>query len=1131
MARIKLKNTRYMNIALPLLVASLLIFFFSFAYNSVRIVSETNRNNFTYTIKVRDSLEKVDVIIERSEVNLNVLSDAIEETYDANKLYDKKYNEKYLNGLKGLTKSVLSNSPGVSGTWVHLNADINDGDCYLWYVNENGKIHDCKERLTKEGKALRALTPEDDPYYFTPIKLKKAYWSNLYTDPDTKVRMITLSKPVYKNGKLVCVIGTDISVEALQQALKNMQADFVGSEIFLLTHEKNLIVAQLSKNKTNKNINLSFLTAFKNEASKTENIVEYSDKGVSKTALMLDISCNHSIVLTFPNVVVFQGFDRLFKTIYFGLTILTILTIVALLNRIMMIKVNKRLENEILTQKTIINSTPSTITIKNREGVILDCNDNFLKMLGKTRDEVIGKTAYDLCNKEIADEIKNSDNTILTTRKTVIEEQKFINEKGEESFRRTHKIPLLDNKNEISGLLVTSDDITMLKQEQVFLKQAKESAETATAMKSNFLANMSHEIRTPLNGVVGFLQLLEDTDATELQKEFIMDATKASELLLNILNEILDFSKIEAGKLQIDNTSFDIRSAVEDVAIMATSSACAKGLDINSLICSDVPRKVFGDPGRFKQILNNLVGNAIKFTKEGEVVIYVKMISETDDSVVVSFKVRDTGMGISEDKLQSIFESFTQGDASTTRKFGGTGLGLAISQKLAELMEGNITVESKENEGSSFTLTIPFKKDTSKIQRINEAIRISNEENILNGIKILVVENNPTDLKIIHYYLNGANCIIHEAHSAEEALELTNKEDHNISVVLIDYKMQHTTETELSTLIKNGEHSKDIPLILYTSLAKRGDSIMAKEHSFSGYLTKPLKQKELIETIVLALKNKKNDDSRGLVTKHLIKEAEFDSKSKILVVEDCELNCKLILKILRNFGLPCDVAIDGQDAIKAFESGTYDLILMDCEMPILDGYEATKKIREIESEHTSQKRIPIIAMTANVLNTDREKCLEAGMNNYISKPLNINSLKILIGQYIEFTPALTDLDSESYKDGYTENVLDKIVEDLGLTKSEAAELFVQYLETLPQSIIEMASALENEDFENLKTMAHKLKGASANMRIQKMAQLSEKLEHEIAANDKASCQNTINDMKTFMRCLSEVSQPPANDDN
>lgn len=1102
---------------LPVFVFVLLLGILFFIMDSFAVVSETNANNLAYAVKTRDSLEEIDKIFDEAESNLDLLSQAIFISYDTSQIKNDDYNLKYIKSIDEASIDILRRAPIEDGIWFQLNTDLPfSNKINLWYRYKDGKI--INERTDRQ------LTPQDDPYYFEAIKAQKMVWAPVYTDTDTKVPMLSVVEPIYKNGVLIGVAGVDTSILNMQKALKNIKNQFKGSDVFLVDKNKNIIVSALNDESKILNYNYVFTGLYEQKAKNEHAMIQFIDDGQSKTAIMLAVSEIYNVIITFPNSEIFLGFARLFKTFGLIFSLMTALAVMAVLNKKKILKTNQILQDEANKLRTIIDSSPNIIIIKDTNGVYVDCNIRFANMIGLTKEELIGSKDTDFFSKEEIEEIRKNDKLVIETKKTVIREFNYTQKNGEPFSVEKHTIPLTDAKGEVIGLLIIGFDITERKLEHKMLQLAKENAEKSTAMKSNFLANMSHEIRTPMNGVLGFIQLLKETNLLEEQVDFVNQAQKSSEILLDIINDILDFSKIEADKLQIDNISFDIRSIVEDVNVMGTLNAENKDVEVSSLICSDVPQKVYGDPGRVKQILNNLVSNAIKFTQEGEVVIYVKQISGDADNSVISFEVKDSGIGIEEDKLSLIFEAFTQSDTSMTRKFGGTGLGLAISKKLVDMMNGLIEVESKIGVGSTFTFTIPFKKDKRKNKKIENSI------NSINGAKILVVDSNPTDLKIIRYYLNEANCIIYEADSPKKALEMINGQIQDFSVILIDYKMQNYENEELSTLIKQNKFAKNVPLILYTSFARRGDSALAKKKGFSGYLTKPIKKQELIEAISIITKGQEDYDNPSFITKHLIKERKFDAKSKILVVEDSEINCKLILKILSNNGLSCDLALNGREAIEAFEANNYDLILMDCQMPILDGYEATKEIRKL-GRH--KKHIPIVAMTADAMQSDRTKCFEVGMDEYISKPINIENLLNIISKYIKveveseednFKMPEIELPEiiESYKANDVDIIINEMMSELAFEKTEAIQFFADYLGFLPNAVLELETALTRNDFEELKKLAHKLKGSSSNLRIEKLAQLSINLEDAAKENNINGCQNTINEIKAHIEYLNKI---------
>jgi two-component system sensor histidine kinase/response regulator len=710
----------------------------------------------------------------------------------------------------------------------------------------------------------------------------------------------------------------------------------------------------------------------------------------------------------------------------------------------------------------ILDHAPSYITVKDTSGRYVLVSRSWERLSGMAATAVIGRTDAELMPGRYAAPSREIDLEVIRSGELREYERDVVTPGGTDSYW-TVKIPLKDEAGEVYAIATMATDVTER-------KRALADAVEASRSKSEFLANMSHEIRTPLNGVIGMTELLLQTDLSPEQLEFAQTAAASGEALLGVINDILDFSKIEAGKLELDEHDFDLREAVEDTCEMLAPQAHGKALELTAFVAEDVPGTVRGDRGRLRQVLTNLLSNAIKFTHRGEVSVRVERAGD-----LLRFEVADSGIGIEPAKIGGLFESFSQADTSTTRRYGGTGLGLAISRQLVELMGGEIGVESELDAGSRFHFTVRL---TDGEPRTARRARVA----IPDGLRVLVVDDNATNRATVDGYLRSRGVACETAGSGAEALAAMHaaaEAGRLFEVVLLDGHMPEMSGLELAEAIRAETRLGGARLVMLTSTGDhRG---RARELGIVAYLTKPVRRARLLEAVAEAAAGEPVPAAPG--ARRAARDgaaARVSGAVRVLVAEDNAVNQLVIETMLSKRGFAVDVANNGSEALAMLAEGSYAAVFMDCQMPELDGYEATARIRAGERGGT---RLPVIAMTAHAMKGDRERCLAAGMDDYLSKPLRPEQLDAVLerrlGRPVALERLIDDARMRTFRDQYPE-IVDQLV-----------DLFVQ---STPPVLAELREALGAEDGERVRRAAHKLKGSCQNIGATFMATLCRSLE-------------------------------------
>jgi len=805
--------------------------------------------------------------------------------------------------------------------------------------------------------------------------------------------------------------------------------------------------------------------------------------------------------------------------------------------------------------RSIFSNSSVSAIIYDPNGKILKCNKMLEKLLGYSNEA--------LCQTQIADHIHTED--IILYKEL---EQKLLNNLLDH-FRkdvRLHDISnnilwvhasvsIMDDIFDLGHPLINMQliDITQRKhaenetkqlnvqlQRQIdqmdrinrqmenavdFANKVAIDAEIANKFKSKFLANMSHDIRTPMNGVIGMTHLLMGTELTDEQREYLNMIRISGNSLLSLINDILDFSRIEADQLLLENQRFNLRMTVEDTVDIVALDAYEKGIDLTCIIEPNVPSELMGDPGRLRQVLINLLGNAVKFTDQGEVTLHIQLEKETNELATIYVSVKDSGIGIHESEIKNLFKPFTQVHKKNTAKYGGTGLGLAISRRIIQLMGGNIKVKSQIDQGSKFFFSATFDKyRPRKKQEFSDTLDLSEKT-------ILIADSQPAYRSMLSNLLDNIGCKhleVSDGHSALSMIKDSVSTNQPIDLVLIDMHLSKIDGIKLGKMIKSDPTISHIPMIMITFVGQRGDISMLQDIGFAAYLSKPVKQSLLQKSLQKIFSAKrveaKGSEPNNIITKFSISEEETP-KSHILLVEDSEMNKRLASVYLNKMGYQVETASDGKEAISKLAKKRFDLVLMDIQMPVMNGIEATKIIRSGQDQNIDHK-VPIIAITANAMSQDRKICLNAGMNDYLSKPFKPEDLQSKIEKYLGNINVKTKqkrkTDRSSIPSKYYDKkaILDRIDGDTDLFR-QLIKLFIQ---EVPNQIRQIKLAIKEKDPERITLFAHTIKGSAYNIRAMELKQVAFDIEQagklsdiHLAASKIEALENTFDKLNTELR--------------
>jgi two-component system sensor histidine kinase/response regulator len=750
------------------------------------------------------------------------------------------------------------------------------------------------------------------------------------------------------------------------------------------------------------------------------------------------------------------------------------------------------LENQRAFLNSLIENSPVAIVARDADHHVQMCNPAFENLFLYRQAEIVGRSLRELITNP-----ETEDRSALRLEEPVHQVAKRLRSDGSEIDVEILAVPLTI-AGKASGRLSLFQDVTERKRAEEAMQRAKEAAEAASRAKSEFLANMSHEIRTPMNGIMGMTELVLDTELDTEQRNYLNVAKVSADSLLSLINDILDYSKIEAGKLEVDSIDFNLGNCLGETMKTLSLRAHQKGLELAFEIDPHVPDGLIGDPGRLRQIVVNLVGNAVKFTEQGEVVLRVLPESRSSEAIELHFVVTDTGIGIAADKQTAIFEAFKQADGSMTRKYGGTGLGLTISSRLVELMGGRLWVESEPEKGSRFHFTARF-----ALQKTASRIVVPRDPEALRGMRVLVVDDNATNRQILLKMLDnwhtqpmavdsGANAIV--------ALKEGNGIGRTFPLILLDAQMPEMDGFALAEAIKRNPEWRAATIMMLSSAGQRGDAMRCRELGVASYLTKPVQQGELLDAVLTALGTRTQKETQApppLVTRHSLKDTR--RHLEVLLVEDNAVNQLVVLRLLEKHGHAVTVASNGKKALAALEERSYDLVLMDVQMPEMNGWEATQAIRE--KERRTGLHIPIVAMTAHAMKGDEEKCLAAGMDSYLTKPIRSQNLLLILDEITK--KGSTEVAAQTAPIAPLAKVIDleAVLERLEGDRELFEELAHVFRNECPRTIKEIRRSFGQRDAAAVADHAHALKGSSANVGASAVSKTAFEIEKLARAGD------------------------------